>query len=204
MDPKFLPKPRFVQSSTELQKAADQAKLRVCVHCGQLGMVNAHGFLRGYSVDGTPDVVRGRRFYCSKRGRKTGCGRTMSVLLSVFIATFSVTTIVLSLFVSLVLQGLSVRSAWLTISKNRLRERSGYRLWSRISASIPHLRTQLLRAGRPPTSTDIHPLSQVLLHIAEHVPISDDTFGEFQYRFQSGIFGQNVRATIVVTTCANQ
>ena len=189
MDPKFAPKPRFVQSSTELQKAADQAKLRLCVHCRQLGMVNAHGFLRGYSVDGKPDVVRGKRFYCSRRGSKTGCGRTMSVLLSAFIATFSVTTIVLSLFVSLALQGLSVRAAWLAIAGNQFSERSGYRLWSRILVSIPHLRTQLLHAGPPPQSEGVHPLSQLLLHIAEHVPICDDSLGAFQYRFQSGLFG---------------
>ncbi len=188
MDTKFTSRVRFVQISAELQQAADRAKLRVCTHCGQLGMVNAHGYLLGYSLDGTPDMIRGRRFYCSNRGRKTGCGRTMSVLLSGLIATFSVTTLLLSLFVASVLQGISVRAAWLSASANQFSERSGYRIWSRILASLPHLRTQLLRAGSPPCSTDEHPLSQTLTHIAEHVPIGDDHFETFQYRFQSGIF----------------
>ena len=179
---------RFAKKFTELNYVAEQAKLRVCVHCGQLGTVNAHGYLRGYSADGKPDGVRGIRFYCSNRGNKTGCGRTMSVLIKTFIATFSVTTRLLSFFAESVLQGLSVRAAWLLACSKQFSERSGYRLWDRILGSLPHLRTVLLRAGRPPSTSKAHPLSQVLLQIAKHVPITSDCFGAFQYRFQSGIF----------------
>lgn len=176
---------------------AKQPNFRRCIHCRQLGMVNAHGFLRGYSADGTPDFVRGRRFFCSNRGRKIGCGRTMSILFCVFIATFSVTTSLLFELVKLVLGTCSVRKAWLKIGSKQFSERSGYRLWNRLLASSTHIRTLLLRAGPPPLCETESSIHQNILHIKEHIQDkSTDPFAAFQCQFQVSLLVKPSNITV--------
>ena len=167
----------------------ERAKLRRCPYCHQLGAMNSHGFLRGYSLLGTSSMIRGRRFFCSNRGRRPGCGRTVSVLLQMMIATFMVTTTLLASFVSSVVAGASRRAAWRLASAGAFSERSGYRLWQRLCRAVTHLRTQLVRSQPPPHSRATEPIGQVVEHIRVCAPgVKDDVFSAFQRHFQCGVF----------------
>ena len=180
---------RFATDEAELEKLGERAKLRRCPHCHQLGAMNSHGFLRGYSLLGSSSMIRGRRFFCSNRGRKSGCGRTVSVLLKMMIANFMVTTALLASFVSRVLRGDSRRASWLAASAGVFSERSGYRLWHRLCRAVPHLRTQLVRCLPPPTSQATEPIGHVVEHIRVCAPdANEDVFAAFQKHFQCGVF----------------
>ncbi len=180
---------KFVSDTTELEEMGERAKLRRCPHCQQIGAMNSHGFLRGYSPLGRSGMIRGRRFFCSNRGYRPGCGRTVSILLQTMIHAFTVTTALLVSFVSGVLAGTSVRAAWLAASAGALSERSGYRLWQRLRQAVGHLRSQLLRCQSPPQSRATEPIGQVIEHIKECIPgLGIDTFAAFQRHFQCGIF----------------
>ena len=48
---------RFVRDEAELERWRLSAKLETCPHCGRIGTLNAHGWLRGYSELGSEHVV---------------------------------------------------------------------------------------------------------------------------------------------------
>ena len=184
-----LNRAKFVSDAAQLEEMRDRAKLRRCPHCRQVGAMNSHGFLRGNSIFGHSDMIRGRRFFCSNRGYRPGCGRTVSILLQTMIHTFTVTTASLVSFVSRILAGTSVRAAWLAAIAGTLSERSGYRLWKRLRQEVTHLRSQLLRRKAPAQSLATEPIGQVVEHIKECIPgLETDTFAAFQMDFQYGIF----------------
>ena len=71
---------RICDSHEEFEAVRAQLKLTACPHCGCVGNLIRHGYLRGYdSQSRQGKTVRGWRIYCSNRGRATGCGRTFSV-----------------------------------------------------------------------------------------------------------------------------
>jgi len=180
---------KFVSDAVQLEEMGERAKLRRCPHCQQIGAMNSHGFLRGNSLRGASGMIRGRRFFCSNRGYRPGCGRTASILLQTMIHAFTVTTALLVSFVSAILMGTSVRAAWLAASAGTLSERSGYRLWQRLRQAVAHLRSQLLHRKSPPQSRATEPIGQVMEHIKECIPgLGTDTFAAFQMEFQCGIF----------------
>ncbi len=180
---------RYANGHSELLWLRNRAKLRRCPHCGELGAMNAHGFLRGYSLCGQPDVIRGRRFYCSNRGNRPGCGRTVSVLLHVLLARFLVTTTLLAKLVHGVLAGDSVRSTWLAVCDGKFSERNGYRMWHRIVQAQPRLRSLLFGRGPPKESTEKHPLAQMVSHMQDVLSTQTESnlFARFQSVFQQGV-----------------
>lgn len=118
-------------------------KLTCCLHCRRTGALIGHGLLRGYAEQDSEVVVRGRRVFCSNRGRRPGCGRTFSVLLSTVLYGFVVRTLTLFRFGNAVLNGLTRRAAWLTRLHAVLSRSSAYRLWQRLHEAQSTLRTRL-------------------------------------------------------------
>src|SRR5271155_6107365 len=79
--------PRFYKNEAQLVELSRQAKQWPCPSCGAHGTLNRHGALRGCAEDGkNKEALRGRRFFCSNRQRRRGCGRTFSVRLASAIA----------------------------------------------------------------------------------------------------------------------
>ena len=103
---------KYCSTDEALQQYCYALKSRQCPHCAKAGFLVCHGFLRGYSATGSEQVVRGRRFLCSKRFRRSGCGRTYSVLLSEFIENFVVTAGILWRLLAAIEKGQSVAGAW--------------------------------------------------------------------------------------------
>ena len=181
--------PLFVRRRRELDELLLGARTMPCPHCHRTGMVVGHGLLFGYAEHGSELVVRGRRFLCSRRFRRSGCGRTFCVRLATVVAGFSVRTHALSRTLLAVVEGLCLKAAWERISSG-LSLRSGYRLWRRLLDSQSHVRTRLCSRGPPPACSDSRPLAALIAHL-QHA------FGkecpclcaEFQLELQSHLFG---------------
>jgi len=180
---------RFVRDLDALDAVLLTAKLTPCPHCRRTGMLIGHGLLWGYAERGCETVVRGRRLICSKRGRRTGCGRTFSVRLSNIIAGFTVRTNTLSRMLTAVTLGKSLRSFWQAERPLGLCLRSGYRLWRRLLCAQPLLRTALHSKAPAPPNDDSQPFAQLFAHLHSVLGTSDCVLGAFQHEFQRGLFG---------------
>lgn len=142
--------PCYAENETELEALAREAKRWGCPRCGRRGTLNAHGFLRG-GAENAPrkDAVRGRRFYCSARGRRAGCGRTFAVLLAQILAGASVRTAPWWRFIAARLGGASVLGAW-EKARSGFSLEAAYWWWRRWRESA--VRTALWRGREPPGS----------------------------------------------------
>jgi hypothetical protein len=188
-----LSPPRFVNDEPALAAVLDGIKVVACPHCRQTGALIGHGHLRGYSECGSERVVRGRRVFCSNRGRRTGCGRTFSVTLATMLCGFLVRTLTLWNFARAVVGGLSRRAAWLLAAGSALSLTSGYRLWTRLRTAQSALRARLCRVLPAPPSTAREPLAQLFAHLgivlrASDAPVTSNLFAVFQERLQCGLF----------------
>ncbi len=158
-------------------------KWRQCPNCSRTGLLVGHGFLRGYSATGEDRIVRGRRFFCSDRFRKTGCGRTFSVLLSDMMRGFVVTATILWQFLVQIENGVTPNAAWRAVGQEFSVE-SGHRLLRYLKKSQSHLRTILCRVRPPPECTSTNPLLQLTAHFRATFPLSSCPFSSFQNHFQ--------------------
>lgn len=182
---------RIVRDGSELEVLRRNSKLTACPHCGQIGTLNAHGWLRGYGAKGSARVERGRRFYCSDRFRRAGCGRTFSMLLASFLGGFVVVTETLWSFVTGVLRGLSRKAAWAQAAGTFFAGSTGYRLWRRIQLAQVALRARLCEVSPPPACEDAVPLAQLVQHLRAVAAAEEREcpFAVFQYRFQQHLLG---------------
>ena len=159
-------------------KLLSRLKHRPCPHCHTTGYLNAHGFLRGFGL-GSSRIIRGKRIYCSNRGRRKGCGKTHSLFLPNFIPTFSILSSLLWNFLFLVLGGKTRRQAFkITFpSKNISR---AYSFWKRCVKNQFNLRLILSTFCQPPRSTQVIPWLQVLEHLRLAFPLSPNPISDFQ------------------------
>jgi len=142
--------PRYAPDSTALEQLAGQAKQWTCPYCGRAGTLNGHGLLRGGAEEAHgKDAVRGRRWFCSNRGRRPGCGRTFSVLLAQVMRHASVRTAKLWQFCRARLAGGGVPAAW-EQTRCGFSLEAAYQWWRRWRRAEPALRTHLLRGPGPP------------------------------------------------------
>jgi len=179
---------KYCSSEAELFQYKLGLKFISCPHCGRVGFLNGHGFLRGYAEFGQELVVRGRRFFCSNRYRRQGCGRTFSVLLADVLFGFMVRARTLWRFFQMVSNGLSRRAAWIRAGGS-FSEQSGYRLWRRLGKAQTPIRARLCRERSPPFSDTPDPLFQLLDHLRCVFPASSCPFSSFQSRFQTPLLG---------------
>jgi hypothetical protein len=181
--------PRFVSDEASLAEELHGIKLWACPHCQQAGALIGHGFLRGYAERESGLVLRGRRLFCSNRGRRPGCGRTFSVKLQTVMSGFVVRTLTLWCFVQAVLDGLTLRAAWLRETAGALSLSSGYRLWRCLCAAQSALRARLCREAPAPASTAREPLAEVVQHLAVVLGGGEaDLFAAYQSRLGRGLF----------------
>lgn len=132
--------------------------------------------------------MRGRRFFCSSRFRRAGCGRTFSVLLMTVIAGFSVRAHTLFRFVEAALGGLSRSAAWQVVAAGALSLSSGYRLWRRVREAQSALRARLCRQRAPPACLHPEPLAALLAHFRSAFPDAVCPFSSLQAYSQQGLF----------------
>lgn len=159
--------PRFVEQRAELDLVLGKLPLLACAHCGRCGNLIGHGFLRGYVEHGSERVVRGRRILCSDRGRKRGCGRTVSTLLTHFVERCVVTAVSLWALFSGLAEGLSVERA-ADKALFPLAPRSAYRTANALKKRTLSWRSWLSEMSAPPATDSARPL----LHLSGHLTLA--------------------------------
>ena len=186
--------PRFARDRQALDELLAGAKQISCPRCHRAGMLVGHGLLSGYAERGGDREVRGRRLLCSARFRRSGCGRTFSVLIATVVAGFTVRTPTISAFLESVVGGLSRKAAWERAQAPAggapgLSLRSGYRLWDRLLAAQSRIRTALSGLMPPPATTDARPIAQMLAHLRHALGGAGCVLAAFQLALHRGVFG---------------
>jgi hypothetical protein len=179
---------RFVADESELEQFRLRIKLVACPHCGRSGSLIGHGWLTGYCEREPTRRVRGRRFFCSNRFRRPGCGHTFSTLFAPLLAGFVVVAHTLWRFIEQVTLGLSRKRAWEMVAAGGLSLSSAYRLWRRLRRAQSSLRTRLCRQCAAPACLHDEPLAQLLSHFGAVFPRAKCPFAGFQLGFQRCLF----------------
>ncbi len=176
--------PRFVENRSSLDGLLQRLSLFSCKHCGRSGTLIGHGFMWGYADDSSACEVRGRRLFCSSRGRKGGCGRTVSVLLAEMLVGFMLRASTLWEFFCNLAEGLSVERA--QPARWRLSVRSAYRTSQRLKSAAIVWRGWLCAAQAPPTSVSPHPFAQLKAHCI--AVLGSAPLAEFQLKTNNSVF----------------
>ena len=175
-----------------------------CPFCRRQGFLVGHGNIRGYSPNGSPGDIRGKRLFCSNRGsRRKGCGRTFSILKSSRIKRHLVPTFVVWSFLTLFLGGLTIKGAWMAALSQtgaRFCDSLGYKLWPKVRREQSVLRPHLCGLVEPPSDTGL-PVgktrdscaTQLLEHLRRVFAESDDPISAFQLQLQMGFFSSLTR-----------
>ena len=184
--------PLSFASEAELEHLLPTLRSWRCGFCGRHATWVGHGWAYGYGTDGTPAEVRGRRILCTSRGRRTGCGRTRTVLLRAAVRGFVVRTALLWSLLLALASGQSVRAFWSTFEGTRqvsLTLRSAHRLAVRLRRQLPLLNPRLCRLVDAPASRCRDPIAALVAHLKLAFPGSDDAVAALQSTTQQGLFG---------------
>jgi hypothetical protein len=178
---------RFYKKQEQFQSFYVKLKFMACPHCHLSGCLILHGYLYGYSDRGNSRITRGHRIYCSNRYRKTGCGKTFSVLTAQMLPRFTVSAHSLWSFLANIKNGLSPACAF-RMTGCRMAPTAIYRLLKKFVVNQVRIRAMLSRIKDPPAAHTRVPAIQTILHL-HHVfgqtacPITD-----FQCHFQTPFF----------------
>ena len=168
-------------------------KLLTCPHCRCVGFLILHGFLYGYDLKSDdPFFVRGKRFFCSNRNNKRGCGKTFSLLKAQLLRCCSISAEAFWGFINNIHNGMPKVRA-LNLPTARYSTSSIYRLWQKFKHSLPHIRTLLTTFPSPPCSQSQPysntPEDQTIEDIKVVFPSHDCPISAFQEIFQANFFG---------------
>jgi hypothetical protein len=176
---------RFYQTEEEFQDYYEKLKLTMCPHCNTDGCLILHGYLYGYSETDTSVIRRGHRIYCSNRNRKKGCGRTFSILVSVFIKDFITSANSLWLFLKEIREEKSLMSTFRE-SGSAIGQASIYRLFKRFRHNQVRIRSYLTRIKDPPDLKHAKiPAIQTILHLKSVFKKNSCPVAKFQHYFQA-------------------
>ncbi len=174
--------PQLVVDRLALDSLLDKLPLLPCAHCGRHGNLIGHGFLRGYSERSNIRLLRGRRIFCSNRGRRRGCGRTVSTLLSRFIERYVVTAATLWALFCRLADGLPVERAARETDFPQT-QRSAYRCAASLKRQSFSWRSWLCTRQVAPPTTSVYPLQQLRAHLTAE--LGDAPFEQPEFRKNS-------------------
>lgn len=123
---------------------------------------------------GSAKAIRARRIYCSNRGSRPGCGRTISVWLADKIQRVCTSTRRLWSFLQRAVAD-GIADAIRQVG-DQLSGRTWQRLWRRFRLGQSRIRTFLLSRHPPPelaTASRHAPVTQVLAHLQAAFPDAD-------------------------------
>lgn len=180
----MLPRKQFYESASDLTEFRRDLKQITCPHCRQRGTLICHGFLRGYTYHSKKRQIRGRRFFCSNRQRRQGCGRTFSLLAAEHLRGFTVTAITLWRFICSLAAGDSVYTAF-RAATSAVNIRAAWHFLRRVNHAQVRLRSILHRyfpVPDPPAKT--HPIQQTIAHLNAAFPNCSCPISAFQSSLQ--------------------
>ena len=144
----FISIPEYVSDEEEFQEKLWFIKASLCPYCQTSGNLVLHGFLTGYGIDDEPEDKRGRRIFCSNRGKHFGCGRTFSILFSDCLKNFSIRATELWSALKNIATGKPIYQAIKLTS--RFSQSYPYHLWRTFKLNLSHIRSFLGKKRGPP------------------------------------------------------
>jgi hypothetical protein len=177
---------KYYSKEEELNQFYQKLKLIQCPHCKLIGCLILHGFLYGYDEKiYNKTINRGKRFFCSNRNKRKGCGKTFSILKSNIIKGFIITTNSIWKYLNNLTKGISKKEAF-NYTKIIHTDSTIYRLYNRFKLSQHNIRTLLTRISRPPQlKKTTKPVIQTILHLKDAFREYNCPITAFQYTFQT-------------------
>ena len=159
----------FYRDDADGAAIAGRLKVTPCPHCRAVGTLNRHGTLTGYDDAGPGRAVRGRRVFCSHRGRRPGCGRTTTVWAAGTIRRLSLTARTVGRFLQRAVAG-TLAAATRDTDGSRS-DRTFRRVWRRFVPGQSRIRTALFDRGPPPDPGPVEPSrrSTAAAHVLAHL-----------------------------------
>ena len=177
---------RFYSCGEDFQRFYFRLKQTPCPHCKSTGSLILHGYLCGYNTAVYGEkIIRGRRIFCSNRNRRTGCGKTFSLLAANILKGFNICANSLWRFLNNVAKGMSkiqaLRGLNIPFSDSTV-----YRLFKIFSHRQSRIRTLLLRQSPAPQLPAIHhPPIQTIFHLKSAFKNFSCPITAFQLSFQT-------------------
>lgn len=180
---------KFYEGPEDFRQFCLRLKLTACPHCQRTGFLIRHGFLFGYNENTVNSKVqRGSRFYCSNRNRRSGCGRTFSLLAAHILRKFTLSTNGLWAVLRGFLNGLCKLEAFRR-AKIAFATSSAYRIFRRVFRAQHRIRTKLQDNFQASAYTDHHdPLVLTIRHLQTAFPSASNPLSAFQVYFQTSVF----------------
>lgn len=176
---------RYYETEEEFKETHIELKFLICPHCRLIGFLILHGYLYGYAERGVDIIKRGHRIYCSNRGKKRGCGRTFSILISEFIKKFTISAQTLWCFLKKISEGVSTAFAFRETG-SQMGKTSPYRLLRKFRYNQSRIRTYLTRVKDPPVYKNIKDsVIETIHHLKSVFQESPCPVSEFQHHFQA-------------------
>lgn len=180
---------QFVRNGRERNQILKNLKQTRCAHCRRMGTLNRHDRIQGNDPNAVDkQTLRGRRVWCSNRGRRGGCGRTMRIVFARVLPRHSVNATMLSELLKRLCAGGSIQSAW-EQCRLPMHLQSVYHLVQRFRERLAAVRSALLSRCPPPDSVHADPLRQTAEHLRCAFAQSECPVEAFQYAFQTPIMG---------------
>lgn len=164
-------------------------KLMSCAHCGAIGTLNRHDTIYGNDPEAVDkQTIRGRRLWCSNRGRRGGCGKTMSLLFAWILPGHTFTAGALDRLLKRLCMGGSIQAAW-EKSRSQAALQSAYHLLQRLRLRMGEIRSALLKICRNPASSQKDPMIATYEHLRRAFSGHESPTAAFQYRLQMAMMG---------------
>lgn len=177
---------QFYSCGEDFQRFYCQIKQIPCPHCKIIGSLILHGYLSGYEeqVYGKR-TIRGHRIFCSNRNRRTGCGKSFSLLISNILKGFNISANSFWRFLNNIAKGVSKIQALKKLNLS-FSNSTAYRLFKKFSNRQSRIRTVLFRRCTPPKlSITVHPPIQTISHLKSAFKESSCPITAFQDFFQT-------------------
>jgi hypothetical protein len=176
---------RVCESDEQFKAVLSNLKLTACPHCGSVGNLIRHGYLRGYDDQHQRrKTTRAQRVFCSNRRRATGCGRTFSVWWADKVQRLFLTAESLWAFLNNAVTSGNKLQSFRDLHSG-LSDSAPYRIWKRFVRAQSAIRTALARVCEPPECTAEHSAALTLAHLEAAFPDHHSPISGFQTKLQA-------------------
>lgn len=125
----------YYPSLEAIHQQTMQLQSEQCKHCGQTHQLVSHGFVRKKQALGREPQAVGKRVFCSNRYHRTGCGRTMQLVLDSSLRCMHYAGRAVVVFVLLLISGASIALAYMQATQAQT-PRHAYRWLQRLHAQM--------------------------------------------------------------------
>lgn len=176
---------RVCESDEQFKAILTNLKLTACPHCGSVGNLIRHGYLRGYDDQHQHrKTIRAQRVFCCNRMRASGCGRTFSVWWADKVKRLFLTAESLWAFLKNAVASGNKLQSFRDLNSG-LSGSAPYRIWKRFHQAQSVIRTTLTRVCEPPDCTADKPAALTLAHLEAAFPDHHSPISGFQSKLQT-------------------